>query len=129
LPFRNPQGDAQKADGAVVPDHLWIHAFLEGYAREGEEGDSWLHLRALGLLDHAAVGHLRETGPPSQGIGWEASLGGFRTLGLSRWHRQLLQGFHEWRKINVRVNRGCTPGQMVRRIITTRGNEAYTAFA
>jgi hypothetical protein len=30
----------------------------------------------------------------------------------------------------VRVNRGCTPGQMVWRIISTRGNnKAYTAFA
>ena len=38
------KGDAQKADGAAVPDHLWIHAFLEGYAREGEEGDLRLHL-------------------------------------------------------------------------------------
>ncbi len=63
------KGDAQKADGAAVPYHLWIHAFLEGYAREGEEGDSRLHLRPLGLPYHAAVGHLRETGPPSQGIG------------------------------------------------------------
>ena len=78
------KGDAQKVDGAAVPDHLWIHGFLEGYAREGEEGDSRLHLRALGLPDHAAVGHLRERGPPSQGIGWEALLGGFRTLGLAR---------------------------------------------
>jgi hypothetical protein len=50
------KGNAQEADGAAVPDHLWIHAFLEGYAREGEEGDSQLHLRALGLPDHAAVG-------------------------------------------------------------------------
>ena len=32
------KGDAQKADGAAVPDNLWIHAFLEGCAREGEEG-------------------------------------------------------------------------------------------
>ena len=127
--IRVVKGDSQKADGAAVPDRLWIHAFLEGYAREGTEGDSRLHLRALGLPDHAAVGHLRETGPPSQGIGWEASLGGFRTLGLARWRRQLLRGFHEWRKINVRVNRGCTPGQMARHIISTRGNEAYTAFA
>ena len=28
----------------------------------------------------------------------------------------------------MRVIRGCTPGQMVRRIISMRGNEAYTAF-
>ena len=84
------KGDAQKADGAAVPDHLWIHAFLEGYAREGEEGDSRLHLRVLGLPDHAAVWHLRETAPSSQGIGWEVALGGFRTLGLARWCRQLL---------------------------------------
>ncbi len=28
------KGDAQKADGAAVLDHLWIHAFLERYARE-----------------------------------------------------------------------------------------------
>jgi len=71
FPTRVVKGDAQKADGAAVPGHLWIHAFLEGNAREGEEADSWLHLRALGLPDHAAVGHLRETGPPSQ----EANVG------------------------------------------------------
>ena len=100
------KGNAQKADRAVVPDHLWIHAFLEGYAREGEEGDVRQHLKALGLSDHAAVGRLRETGPPSQGIGCKAALEGFLTLGLARCRRQLLRGFHEWRKINVRVNRG-----------------------
>ena len=126
--IRVVKGDSQKADGAAVPDRLWIHAFLKGYTREGEEGGARLHLRALGLPDHASVGHLRETGPPTWGIGWEASLGGFRTLGLSQWRRQLLRGFHEWRKINVRVTRGCTPGQMVRRVIRMRGNEAYTAF-
>jgi hypothetical protein len=123
------KGDAQKADGAAVPDHLWIHAFLEGYAREGEESDARQHLKALSLPDHAAVGHLRETGPPNQGICWEAALGGFRTLGLARWQRQLLQGFLEWRKINVRVNRGCTPGQMIRHISGMRGNKGCTAFA
>jgi hypothetical protein len=87
--------DAQKVDGAAVTDHLWIHAFLEGYTKEGEEGDVRQHLKALSLPDHAAVGYLRETGPPNQGIGWEAALGGFRTLGLARWCRQLHQGFHE----------------------------------
>jgi len=57
------KGNAQKVDRAVVPDHLWIHAFLEGYAMEGEEGDVRQHLKALGLSDHAAVGRLREMGP------------------------------------------------------------------
>jgi hypothetical protein len=123
------KGDAQKADGAAVPDHLWIHAFLEGYAKEGEEGDTIQHLKALSLPDHAAVGHLGQTDPPNQGIGWEVALRGFRTLGLARWRRQLLRGFHEWRKINVRVNRGCTPGQMIRCTIGMRGNEGCTAFA
>jgi hypothetical protein len=123
------KGDAQKADGAAVPDHLWIHAFLEGYAKEGEEGDATQHLTALGFPDHARVGHLRETGPPNQGIGWEAALGGFRTLGLARWRSQLLRGFHGWRKSNVRVNRGCTPAQMVRHSCVLRGNEAGSAFA
>ncbi len=56
---------------------MWIHAFLEGYAREGEEGGSRLHLRALGLPDHAAVGHLRETGHLVRELAgrhcWEAS--------------------------------------------------------
>jgi hypothetical protein len=84
------EDDVQKADGAAFPDHLWIHAFLEGYAKEGEEGDVRQHLKALSLPDHAAVGHLSETGPPNQGIGWEAALGGFHTLGLARWRRQLL---------------------------------------
>jgi hypothetical protein len=122
------KGDAQKVDGAAVPNHLWIHAFLEGYAREGEEGDVRQHLKALSLPNHAAVGHLRETGPPNQLIGWEAAPVGFRTLGLAQWRSQLLGGFHEWRKINVRVNRGCTPGQMIRRIIGMRGNKGCTAF-
>jgi hypothetical protein len=123
------KGDAQKADGAAVPDHLWIHAFLEGYTREGEEGVVRQHLTALSLPDHATVGHLRETGPSNQEIGWEAALGGFHTLGLARWRRQLLREFHEWRKINVRINRGCTPGQMIWRIIGMRSNKGCTAFA
>jgi hypothetical protein len=121
--------DAQKADGAAVPNHLWIHAFLEGYAKEGEEGDARQHLKALSLPDHAAVGHLREMGLPNQGISWEVALGGFCTLGLARWCRQLLRGFHEWRKTNVRVNRGCTPGQMIWCISGMRGNEGCMAFA
>ncbi len=75
------------------------------------------------------MGRLREKGPPNKGIGCEAALGGFRTLGLARWRRRLLQGFYEWRKINVRVNRGCTPGQMIQRIIGMRGNEGCMAFA
>jgi hypothetical protein len=73
---RVDKGDAQKADGAAVPDHLWIHAFLEGYTREGEKGDARQYLKALSLPDHAVAGHLRETGPPNQIIGWEAALGG-----------------------------------------------------
>jgi hypothetical protein len=60
------KGDAQEADRAAVPDHLWIHTFLEGYAREGEEGVVRQHLTALSLLDHAVVGHLRETGRPTR---------------------------------------------------------------
>jgi hypothetical protein len=116
-------------DRAAVPNHLWIHAFLEGYAKEGEEGDAMQHLKALSLPENAAVGHLRQTGPPNQGIGWEAALRGFPTLGLACWHRQLLRGFHEWRKINVRVNRGCTPSQMIWRTICMRGNKGCTAFA
>ncbi len=31
--FAAVKGDAQKANRAAVPDHLWIHAFLEGYAK------------------------------------------------------------------------------------------------
>jgi hypothetical protein len=123
------KGNAQKADRAAVPDHLWIHIFLEGYAKGGEEGDRLLHLKALNLPDHAGVGHLRESGPPDRGIGWEAALGGFCTLGLARWCRQLLRGFCKWRTNNVRINRGCTPGQMVQCAIGMRGNEAWTTFA
>ncbi len=60
------KGNAPKADRAAVPDHLWIHAFLEGYAKEGEEGDAMQHLKAQNLPDHAAVGHLKQTGPPNR---------------------------------------------------------------
>jgi len=40
------KGDTQKSDGAAVPDHLWLHVFLQGYGREAccEE-----HLQALAL--------------------------------------------------------------------------------
>ncbi|KAL3777808.1 hypothetical protein ACHAW5_001786 [Stephanodiscus triporus] len=49
------KGDAQKSDGAMIPDHLWLHAFLQGYGlqRVLEE-----HLQALALPTGAAAGHL-----------------------------------------------------------------------
>ena len=71
------KGDTQKSDGVAVPDHLWLHAFLQGYGREACSEE---HLHALVLPAQAGVGHLREATPPSWGIGWQAALEGFRCL-------------------------------------------------
>ncbi len=119
------KGDTQKSDGAAVPDHLWLHAFLQGY---GWEACSEEHLQALVLPTQAGVGHLRDATPPSWGVGWKAALEGFRCLGLRWWRRNLLRGLHSWRRANVKINKGCTPGQMVRRIITSSGNQSAVFY-
>jgi hypothetical protein len=62
------KGDTQKADGAAVPDHLWIYVFLCGYRPDGHGPG---HLRALGLPHtgqtplHQRVGRsLLQASPP-----------------------------------------------------------------
>ena len=119
------KGDTQKSDGVAVPDHLWLHVFLQGYGREAccEE-----HLQALALPAQAGVGHLRDSTPPSRGVGWQAALEGFRCLGLRWWCRNLLWGLHSWRRANVKINKGCTPGQMVRRGITSSDHQSAAFY-
>ncbi len=73
------KGDTQKSDGAAIPDHLWLRAFLQGYGREACSEEQ---LQALALPTQAGVGHLRDATPPSRGVGWKAALEGFRCLGL-----------------------------------------------
>jgi hypothetical protein len=70
------------SDGAAVPNHLWIHAFLQGY---GQEACLDQHLSALSLPAQALVGHLWDDLPPSSGIGWALLLVGFQCLGLRWW--------------------------------------------
>jgi hypothetical protein len=60
------KGDTQKSDGVAVPDHLWIHTFLQGY---GQEACLDHHLVALLLPAQALAGHLRDDLPPSRGVG------------------------------------------------------------
>jgi hypothetical protein len=48
------KGDAQKADGAAIPVHLWAHTFRSGY---GQESCLNRHLKALGLTAQASVGN------------------------------------------------------------------------
>jgi hypothetical protein len=114
------KGDTQKADGAVVLDHLWVYAFLCGY---GQENHRPQHLWALGLAPHCSVGSLSNSSPPD---GWECTASGlstlalFRAFGLSPWRQQVLRGFFAWRRRNIRITKGCSPGQMVRQSFITR---------
>ncbi len=115
----------QKSDGAAVPDHLWIHTFLQGY---GQEACLEQHLSALSLPVQALAGHLRDDLPPSNGIGWALSLIGFCCLGLRWWRRNLLRGFHIWRRANVRINKGCTPSQMIQHTIASWDNQSAVVY-
>jgi hypothetical protein len=95
------KGDTQKADGAAVPDHLWVYAFLCGC---GQVNHGPRHLRALGLALHCLVGSLSHSSPQD---GWECTASGlstlalFRAFGLSRWRGQVLRGFFAWRRRNI----------------------------
>jgi hypothetical protein len=119
------KGDTQKSDGAAVPDHLWIHAFLQGY---GQEAYLDLHLSALLLPAQALAGHLQDDLPPSSGIGWVLLLVGFCCLGLRWWRRNLLRGFHTWRRANMKINKGCTPSQMIRHTIASWDNRSAVLY-
>jgi hypothetical protein len=123
------KGDTQKVDSAAVQDHLWVHAFLYGYGRE-HHGPR--HLHALGLTAAALV---RGLGNPSPPDGWEATASGLSTLGLfrlfalRRWRRQVLWGFFAWRRHNIRVTKGCSPGQMVRTLLSTKEGVGVVHFS
>jgi hypothetical protein len=123
------KGDTQKADSAAVPDHLWVHAFLCGYGRE-HHGPR--HLQTLGLSAEASVRGLGNPFPPE---GWETTTSGLSTLALfqrfalRRWWRQVLRVFFAWRRCNIRVTRGCSPGQMVYPLLSTKGGEGIPLFA
>ncbi len=106
-----------------MPDHLWVHAFLCGY---GRDHPAPRHLQALGLSAEALVGGLGNPSPPE---GWEATTSGlstlalFRSFALCRWQRQVLLGFLAWRRRNVRVTKGCSPGQMASPLLSTKEGE------
>ena len=89
LPFAPEEvvkGDSQKADDAVVPDHLWLHAFVGGY---GDPSCLAQHRSALGL-GSGGVGSLMECGgPPS---GWQTAMPGFQAFGLRFWRRRAASG-------------------------------------
>jgi hypothetical protein len=126
---QNVKGDTQKADSVAVLDHLWVHAFLCGYGRD-HPGPRYL--QALGLSAEASVGGLGNPSPPE---GWEATTSGLSTLALFRsfalrwWRRQVLRGFLAWPGCNVRVTKGCSPGQMVRPLLSTKEGEGVPLFA
>ncbi len=123
------KGDTQKADGAAVPDHLWVHAFLQGY---GCEHHGPRHLRALGLAAGSSVGGLTRPSPPD---GWETTASGratlelFRLFALRLWRRRVLRGFFLWRRRNIRVTKGCSPGQMVHQLLSTKRGMGLPHFA
>ena len=107
---------------------MWVHAFLCGYGRD--HGPR--HLHALGLSAAASVGGLGKPSPPD---GWEATasdlstLALFRLFALRRWHRQALRGFFAWRRRNIRVTKGCSLGQMVRHLLSTKEGVGVVRFA
>ena len=82
LPFQTVEvvkGDSQKADDAVVPDQLWLHAFLVGYE---DPGCLARHHLALGLGGCSVGGMTGGRGPPP---GWQAAMSSFRSFGLRFW--------------------------------------------
>jgi hypothetical protein len=117
------KGDYQKADAATVPDHLWVRSFVQGYAQEGCVA---AHLTTLGLPVTSLVGEVHEPHPPSQGIGWAASLKIYRDLGLRWWQRNLVWGFTRWRRAHIKINKGCLPGQMVGCSFAYRANRGVS---
>ena len=78
------KGDAQKADNAAVPDHLWLGMFASGYGSESCLAHHRLALGRLGRLS-VSLGGLKDPRPPTKGCGWEKEMPGFRTFGLRHW--------------------------------------------
>ena len=123
------KGDAQRADNAVVPDHLWLGMFALGY---GSESCLACHRLALGRLGRPSVspGGLKDPGPPAKGCGWEKAMPGFRTFGLRHWRQQLLRGFHRWRRENALLrSHQPTPSQMVRNHKELRAGAVRTIYS
>ena len=108
----------QKADSAAVLDHLWVHAFLCGY-RGGHNGPR--QLQALGLSAEALVGDLGNPSPPGDGK--------LQLRVSPPWLRQVLRSFFAWRRRNICVTWGCSPGQMVRLLLSTKEGEGMPRFA
>jgi hypothetical protein len=122
------KGDTQKADSANMPEHLWVYAFLYGYG-PGAHGPR--HLQALGLPPMASVGGLLNPIQPKE---WESTFLGlsmlalFWLLGLSRWRQQVLRGLFAWWKRNIRIIKGCSPGQMVHPVLVIQNGQRSVSF-
>jgi hypothetical protein len=120
------KGDAQKADNAAVPDHLWLGMFESGY---GSESCLTRHRLALGRPS-ASPGGIKEPGPPTKGCGWEKAMAGFRTFGLQHWRRQLLRCFYRWRRENTpHQTHQPTPNQTVRNHKELRAGAVRTIYS
>jgi hypothetical protein len=120
------KGDAQKADNAAVPDHLWLGMFASGY---GSESFLTRHRLALGRPS-ASPGGLKEPGPPAKDCGWEKTMAGFRIFGLQHWRRQLLRGFYRCRRENApHQTHQPTPSQMVRNHKELRAGAVRTIYS
>jgi hypothetical protein len=89
------KGDSQKADNAVVPDQLWLHAFVVGY---GNPCFLARHCLALGLGEEGSAGGMSKDGPPP---GLQASMTGFCLFGLRVWRQWVVQGYLRWQRSNV----------------------------
>ena len=93
------KGDSQKVDDAVVPDHLWLRAFVLGY---GVANHAARHWRALGRAG-GAVGSLGDSAPP---WGWREALPGLRLFALRYWRSRVTRGYVTWRRANVPLPAG-----------------------
>jgi hypothetical protein len=103
------KGNSQKANNALVPDHLWLHAFTMGYK---DPSCMAQHSTALNqALDPQGRG-LANTHLPK---GWQAAMPGFRVFGLLLWHRRITRGYPRWCWQNVPGHPNFPrPSQMVR---------------
>ncbi len=102
------KGDSQKSDDAVVPDHLWLRAFVLGYGVANHAARHWRALGRAGVCEGGAVGSLAVgcLADPAPPLGWRGALSGLRLFALRYWHSRVTRGYVTWRRANVPLPAG-----------------------
>ncbi len=49
-------------------------------------------------------------------------------MAIHHWWGQVMRGFFAWRRRNIRITKGCSPGQMVRPFLNSQGGEGRVHF-